>query len=273
MGGGGSTGSVSYPDYLQDTQSIMMYGRAASVSVNPAAVGSAVPATGLNIMDRVMGGNNQTAMIGTSANPYFGVAHPVPDLELQAAVTELNDLESILDTANLQNHLLDAENTFRDRHKFNLAQSYSRVTAVMAGTGAAMGTAFPTALAMLEVGFNTDIKERRLQNEAQMLSFKVNAVQLRFDYLRNKTAILVDQNRQDTQLNADEELWDLNVYLRALTAIGTISGVSTIKQEGEPGKTQSVLGGMASGASLGAAAGPWGMAIGAGVGGLLGAIG
>ncbi len=268
--GGGSTGTVDHPGYLKNIQSILLFGDVNTATLNFATNKAAAPADGRNIIDRVMGGNGQTTMIGTSANPFFGVAAFSPDPDLQAAVTELNDLEAILDTANMQNQIVELDNTFKERHKFNLAQSYSRVTAIMAGTGAAMGTAFPTALALLEVGFNTDVKDMKLKAEGEMLQRKIQTVALRLDYLKTKLAIKTDQNRQDVTYNTDEAFWDLNVYLRASTAIGAISGVDAIKQSGEPGGLQSILGGMAGGASLGLqAGGPTGAAIGAGVGGLL----
>lgn len=265
MGGGGSTGKVDYPDYLKDMQGIVLYGGLAGDSV------PIPPDAGLNILARVMGTDGETKMTGTDANPYFGVNAFIPDSELQSAVTELNDLEAILDTANMQNQIVELETSFRDRHKFNLAQSYSRVTAVMGGSGAAMGTAFPTALAMLEVGFNNDVKDFKLKAEVEMVKNKTVAVQLRFDYLRSRIAIKVDQSRQDVGYNFDEEMWDLSVYLRAMTGIGAIAGVSTIKRDGDPSTFDSILGGLATGASIGGSVGgPQGAAIGAGVGGLLG---
>lgn len=265
--GGGSTGSIDYPEYLKDMQSIILFGGLNEDGV-PIPSGA-----GLNILSRVMGTDAETKMIGTDANPYFGVNAFIPDSELQSAVTELNDLEAILDTANMQNQVVELETSFRDRHKFNLAQSYSRVTAVMGGSGAAMGTAFPTALAMLEVGFNNDVRAFKLRAEMEMVRNKIAAVQLRLEYLRSRAAIKIDQFRQDVSYNYDEEMWDLNVYSRAITGIGAIAGVSTIKTDGEPSKMSSVMGGAASGASMGMmVGGPQGAAVGAGMGALMGAF-
>lgn len=267
MGGGGSAGNVDYPDYLKDMQGIILYG-------GLAADGVPIPSgAGLNILSRVMGTDAEAKMTGTDANPYFGVSAFIPDSELQSAVTELNDLEAILDTANMQNQIIELETSFRDRHKFNLAQSYSRVTAVMGGSGAAMGTAFPTALAMLEVGFNNDVKNFKLMTEIEMVKSKTVAVQLRLEYLRSRVAIKVDQSRQDVGYNFDEEMWDLSVYSRALTGIGAIAGVSTIKTDGEPSKFSSIMGGAASGASTGMmVGGAQGAVVGAGIGALAGAF-
>ena len=94
------------------------------------------------------------------------------------------------------------------------------------------------------------------------------------DFTKQKVAALSEQVIGDTALNQQENMWNVDAYLRLLTAIGTIAGVATTTVvAGKHGLIGKMMAGASTGNQVGNQAGPYGGIIGAPIGGLVGMFG
>ncbi len=80
-----------------------------------------------------------------------------------------------------------------------------------------------------------------------------------------------EQNDRQVAIDVDEGLWDMEAMLYAGNILSSITGSAVGRQLPQtPSTAQSMMGGALSGASVGSQFGPWGAAIGAGAGAILG---
>ena len=82
-----------------------------------------------------------------------------------------------------------------------------------------------------------------------------------------------EENQRNIKFDALDATWDLEIYQYGGNVLASISGAASATNEAEISTAQSVLGGAMSGAAIGAqSANPYGVAIGAVVGGIGGLI-
>ncbi len=130
---------------------------------------------------------------------------------------------------------------------------------------------------------NTENLQYMIEGSRQMLQLlmaKQQGEQVgvihQFDTSRAVVAAKVDEQNTNLEYDAKDVLWDIELFQAASNVLSAVNG-SVVPTAAKPSKTQSILGGMASGASqgigLGSAIPGVGSAIGGGVGAVLGAIG
>ena len=129
-------------------------------------------------------------------------------------------------------------------------------------------------MSLLEIGFNRDITNFKLEANKARAELSLRAAELQHSISRTKLAAEADEDKLNLNYDIEEDYWVMNALIKGGGAVGLISGSPALSRVDDgPGGTQSVLGGMATGASIGTAINPGiGTAIGAGVGGLAGLI-
>lgn len=92
--------------------------------------------------------------------------------------------------------------------------------------------------------------------------------------MQHATSSLIYSSMQDFKLKdigitVDDAQWDMEVYQFGGNVMAAIAGASPVSKPRQLSKGEEILGGMATGASLGSVGGPTGALVGAGIGGLL----
>lgn len=273
---GGNAGKVAYPAYIQT-----FHGNILGDGTTTAAV-------------KDIDGHIADLLTGT--NPYAGVTAHDPDADITTIQTRTTVFADVVDgideqgtwsamidevTSRLDDILpslsdIDTEVTeFEAQSRNNLAQSYNRITAGLFDINAVISTAFPSALAVVEDGFATDVSRFRAERQQQVqrertliiqqsVNSMINLLNLRVTGTagsvtaqdgtsKTRIAALADQINQDLAYDVDEAYWKLDAVLKGGSGIGLISGLAA-GQKG-PTKIQSILGGAAIGAGIGIQAG------------------
>lgn len=107
------------------------------------------------------------------------------------------------------------------------------------------------------------LEHLKTQAQAQLVQMKAEVEKLTIIAMR-------EREERDLEIDVDEALWDMEVYMYGANVMASISGAAAGRKSTQMSKGQTTLGGAMAGASIGAAFGPWGAAIGAVAGGLLG---
>lgn len=253
MGSGGSgAGAVSYATYLQEFHNEILANQ--------------VDGGVLNFFI-----DSEINTVGAT-NPFTGRNAFVPDVR----TTEMQDEFDAMRTLSIETSdefIAEAINSFTDSHRQRLAQSTNRVAGMFFDINGVVGTAYPAALVALENGFNRDITEFRIRANQAKSDLSIRAAALQLEISRNKLAAEIDEDKLNLTYDIEEDYWVMNALLKGGSALGMIHGGTPSLREKGPSDVQSVLGGMATGASVGATfgGGP-GAAAGAVIGGLAGLI-
>lgn len=297
MGGGsGPSGKVEYPNYIESMQGLLMFNRPyysfgndvkyqdadgkfrdfhrnpphswedfVDNWTNASAEGTATDANTQGIMFAA------DTMIGN--NPFTGVLTYDPDASSE--LLKVADALVVLDTEidSMDTYIQDELNAFEDEAKL----SHYRSMAVMAGSfrdiNAVVSTSFLQGITSHQI--NHDNKLARARGEAFKTRTTLIERRATLQMEASKIQIIArnDQIEKDTNLSLDDQNWELDTLIRALSGIGAIAGVATTTAGSKgPSSAQRMLGGAASGAAAGTmiAPGP-GTAIGAVLGAALGA--
>ncbi len=114
-----------------------------------------------------------------------------------------------------------------------------------------------------------------LQLTMAQFEFSKLAAHLALEGTRIKTVIKKEELDSQLEIDAEDAMWNLNLFKFANNALSSISGAAPTQQGSKTNKFQSALGGAASGAAMGgmmagmsggAVGGPVGMAAGAAIG-------
>ncbi len=210
MGSGGNSGQVSHQQYLTSWHSEFMYN---------AVSGPAAVLMDTNIMDIT----DLTTTAG-GGNPYTGVVSYDPDTDITDAFVRINNFADVVDA--MGTTIADDVNTFEKRQRLLLARSTNRVAGMFRDINGALSTAYPSALALLEDGYNQDVAAYTAKAEIAKVASMEAQANLHLQAEMAKIQILDKQIEGDTELNREESLWDLNTYLLGVSALGAIAGVA-----------------------------------------------
>jgi len=297
---GGPSGEIKYQPYVQDAHAEMLYGDTAAAY----ATGLAGDFDSLN-MSFILTDTTTGIM---NVNPYTGIAAYNPDTDLslaQAAVDSYSGLISSVDETGTWGQMVDAAyakldtllpstaqvdsevTAYEAAAKTQLANSYNRVAAGFSDINGVVGTAMPTALAMLELSFTTDVNRFRAErthqadkNRAQAMLHSIDAMTnllqtriqgtatvagMQIQRSASTIAAKEDQRIADTALSVDETFWRMRALRSGLDVLSGPSGVAS-GPEG-PTKTERIMSGIgnsfAAGAEVGVQSGslPLGLAV------------
>jgi len=173
-GGGGSSGTVSYSAYLQDFHKEILNNT-----------------TGTPTSDFYI--ETEINTIGAS-NPFASKNAYVPDVRTTEMQDEFDRMKSIaLDTAD--EFLFETVNSFTDSHRLRLMQSTNRVAGMFFDINAVVGTAYPSALALLEIGFNRDVTNFKGEANKARAELALSAVDVQHSMSRTKLAAEADEDK------------------------------------------------------------------------------
>ncbi len=312
LGGGGPSGAVDFPDYMEDIHVNWLTG---------GAKGSPAPALTLSVED-VM-----NTALAAGGNPYTGESAFDPNASLTlASGSPLKKMQDRFDTADAVVTSLDPRTdygNFVDKAKTKVDEAYvteteitnyvsayesllrtrrlteiARFTSGMADLNAVHSSQFIIGLALIEDGISREVnqferelrlrlKERRgmlidsaVKDMVQLLSLEVgsniNMSQIQAEIERLTIVAKKEQVDRDLELDVLDATWDLTVFQYGANLLAAISGAAHPVPQ-QLSKVQSAIGGTLSGAATGAMVGSIvpgiGTAVGAGVGAAIGLIG
>lgn len=283
-GGGGGSGKVEYPAYMETKHSAW-----------------------LDDVDTIIQANL------TSASPYNGETAYVPDTVIGYAQTAVDTFETTVtgidDTAEWERFLAiaevhadtflysddmirDARNAFNNRSEDEFIAGVNNLSNWAGGVGAVDSSAFPIALALLEMdrerrvddfesGLLFELYKLRgqflLQGTEQMmriLALRVSseqaATQIQANVSNSTMIAKKEQADRNLEIDVQDALYDIKLFQYGSTLLAGITGGVPIPKE--PGTVQSALAGAAGGAAAGASLGWPGALAGAALGGVAGAL-
>ena len=258
----GPSGEIKYQDYIQKTHANMMFG------ANDDAIGTTLDLfiTNLHNMADILTDADEGLL---SLNPYTSVVSYNPDTDLsqaQSTVNSFSALVSEIDEISTWNTMVDAAfdklskllpdtsqvdsevTSYEAAAKTQLANSYNRVAAGFFDINGVVGTAFPSALAMLELSFTTDVNRFRAErthqadkNRAMVMAQAVdsmtrllqtklqgsaNTVNMQGRQAGMTIAAKEDQRIADTNLSVDETFWRMRALRSGLDVLKGPAGVA-----------------------------------------------
>lgn len=309
----GPSGSISYPDYMQDIQVNWLTG---------GTQGSPNPNIAVNlegIMD---------VALGPLGNPYLGEFAYNPGADLTpnevtgSPLTDMQERHDTLDTniaaldpvtdysAFVTQAISDVDAGFVTEAEINTEvdafevqvrarrlNELSTWSAGMADINAVVGSQFVIGMSIREADVANEITKfesnLRIQLKVQrtvlidgavrimtqMLQGKIqsdlSATQLQAEISRLTIVALKENKDRNIQLDTLEASWELGVFQYGSNLLGVLGG-NTMPNVSQPSTMQSALGGAVSGAAVGAqltGGNPLGIGIGAAVGALAGGLG
>jgi len=301
-GGGGSSGQVEYPNYIENIHALMItnrphwdYGGGFDDDVDslPHDFHRHPPSSWENYVDEWTNAHNITgASDANTQGILFAVDTMIannpynPGVEDNPIVTydpdtnfELSKLEEAMgaidaEIENIDEFVEDEAQVFEEKSTLRLHRSIARMNSQLRDINAVIGTAQMSGISLMETEHNYAITEARVKANMRRTALLVERAKIQQQVSGTLITALVDQIEKDTALSMDEQNWELDTLLKGLGSIGAISGVAAGVQAGGAGEqssTQRALGGAMSGAAAGTAILPgWGTAIGAGVGAISG---
>ena len=276
-GGGGGSGKVSYPAFMQDALSDWLDDSGADTLTESMA----------SVMD---------AAIGNS--PWAGQAAYDPDADVAAMIATGGDLQTLvtllstgttLDTliADIldEDRIDDAVTEFAaDLDARLTSEIIPRFERGMQDINAVVSSAFAIGRALIEE--NQDRQVAKYSADLHMKAFSddaIKVIQLKLEYQRAATAVLAEiyrmkivakKEENDTSMEIDQKdaLWDLEVFQYGGNLLASIGGGTANTKDLGPSKAQSMIGGALSGAAAGAMVGSTVPGIGTAVGAVGGLI-
>lgn len=274
-GGGGSSGTVDFPDYMKTVH------------------GEWLDNGGVGV---ISAGNDITALIdGAIANsPYNGEIAYDPDDDIAAFIAEFAEFDAVVDALNpltnwdtyidavkvkIDNDILDetaitnATQAHADVLEDRLnSDTLPRFKAGMRDMNAVISSSFTTGQAIIE-GFNLrsvadfDAKLRATEygqrnqyilqgtkDVIQLLQLHISSnesiVKAALDLYRTKAVMKKEELDEQLDIDMKDYQWPLELYQKGGNVLASISGASTTKPD-TPSKMQTVLGGAMSGFSAG----------------------
>jgi len=278
--GGGGTGIVEYPGYMEDFHHDMLDGGGAgAMSVDVA-----------DIMDVAIGNSPFTGETAYDPDASItGMENAVTDLDtLVALLSAGTGLDALVSNVLSQDRLDDAVDEFSaDLGNRLTAEVLPRFEAGMRNINAVVSSAFVIGRASIEEGqtrevgkFSAGIHLKAFGDDALRL------IALKMEYQKALTGLDIETNRMkivakkeetdhNIKLSEADALWDLELFAYGYNTLSSIGGGISNPKLKEPSTTRSAIGGaltgMASGAMVGSAVPGIGTAVGAVAGGALGA--
>ena len=285
MGGGGSSGKISYPAYIETDHGAWLDDIDAIITLNQAG--------------------------GADVNsPYFGEKAYNPDLligglerrreRFEEVVADIDDEKSweeyveralakadevLFDSTVLK----DARTAFDHRSEDSFVSGVNNLSSWASGTGAVDSSAFSIGIALLEMERQRKVDDfdstlhfelyklrsqfmiQGTQQLTQILTLKLDgeerAVKTHEQVMRTTVIAKKEQVDRDIEMDIQDALWDIKLYQYAGQMLSSVSGGGGIGAK-EPSPFGSALSGAAAGFAAG---GPMGAAIG-GAAGLLGGL-
>ena len=289
-GGGGSSGKIGFPAYIESLHEDLMGGDTAwapTVDLE-AAINTAMAANPYTTINAYNPASDITAWESTATTATTNWSNLNPANDLTSYVTTARTLYNtyVYD----DNYIDDQVQIYEDSAMQEAMNSVSRFAAGMADINAVNSSAYITGMANIE---NTNrlsvnqyrtqltLKSKELRSQwmsqsvnmmMQMLQTKsqlgIQTANLNIDSKTKKVLAYNDQYEKDAAYDVKDAMWNINMLEYGLKALSA-PGVSPSQIPPEPSQAQSALSGAMSGAAMGAAMGPMGMVAGAGIGALM----
>ena len=306
-GGGGTSGSVEHPSYIEATYQLMLTGEAS----DPVAADYAVTDSGTTGVSLL----NAMALATTATNPYEDASAYAPDsllsqqqgaLDILDTATKSQDVTTetarwgeLHDSAKTKSDALftgdvidELVESYADKTVDDFNTEVSRYSAGMSSINSVNSSAFILGMGLLERKRLTSINEFRAQQVSQREQAKTkymtdaihemanlmnmhmgNRIEvMRFQAEINRLSIIAkkEQFEKDIEYDREDAMWDIGVIGKGMNIMASPGGGVAMPEK--PSQGASAMSGALAGASIGAAFGPPGMAIGAALGGIGGAL-
>lgn len=276
-GGGGSSGKVEYPGYIETVHKDWLDNTGA---------------------DTVASSMTDLLNAGFGNSPFAAAVAFDPDTHITAMEGELttfNDLVDLLSVGTgldtlVQTILDDARiDDLVDEYAADLdaqlaADVYPRFEAGMRDINAVMSSAFVIGRSVIEDGRNRQVAGFSAAIHVKAgLDDALKLVALKLQYQHNLTVMTAEVRRVATDMKVMEDgvtmdyeekdaRWDIGLYQHASNLMASPAGGTSVPPDLKgPSKTQAALGGAMAGAAVGAmVGGPAGAGIGLAVGGIAG---
>jgi len=279
-GGGGGSGKVSYPTYMQDAHSDWLDDSGVDTLTESMA----------SVMEAAIGNSPWTAQ--AAYDPDTDIAAILASgTTLQALVTLLSSgttLDTLIADVLDESRIDDAVTEFAADLDARLTNEViPRFERGMQDINAVVSSAFVIGRALIEEG--QDRQVAKYSADLHMKAFSddaIRVIQLKLEYQKVATSIIAElyrlkivakKEQTDTDMNIDDKdaKWDLEVFQYGANLLAGIGGGTGNTSKPGPSQAQSAIGGALSGAAAGAMVGStvpgFGTATGAVVGGVLGA--
>ena len=298
-GGGGTSGAVEHPSYIEDTYQIMTGGASGSSAL-------AAKTLSIDIFDAL-----ETVVSAT--NPYVTAAAFSPDPFIALDQGQFQQTEDALidstptididrwealheaakdkaDTLFINDNIDEAVDAYADKTVDKFNSNVNRFSSGMAEANAVHSSAFIIGMALLESQRIRDINSHRtvlvMENEKAKTEYMkkaigdmVNLMNMhmgnRLELVRWQTEIgrlgsiaKAEQFMKDIEYDREDALWDITAIGKAANVMAAPGGGTALPEK--PSDAASAMSGALSGAATGAAIGG---PVGAGIGAVLGGIG
>jgi len=305
-GGGGTSGAVEHPDYIEDTYKLLVTGEVAPIIAADYTVGSDTGDAGINLL-------NALAIVTTSTNPYASAAAFSPDPFIALDQGQFQQTEDALidstptididrwealhdaakdkaDTLFINDNIDEAVDAYADKTVDKFNSNVNRFSSGMAEANAVHSSAFIIGMALLESQRIRDINSHRtvlvMENEKAKTEYMkkaigdmVNLMNMhmgnRLELVRWQTEIgrlgaisKAEQFMKDIEYDREDALWDITAIGKAANIMAAPGGGTALPEK--PSDAASAMSGALSGAATGAAIGG---PVGAGIGAVLGGLG
>ncbi|MHA2067969.1 MAG: hypothetical protein ACXABY_26710 [Candidatus Thorarchaeota archaeon] len=284
-GGGGGSGKVEYPAYMETQHENWLDDVEVIIQAN---LSSASPYNGVNAYDP-----DADIALAQSATDAFettvlGIDDSVDWLRLiDVAITKADEV--LFDTDVLD----DARTAFNNRSEDEYLNGVNSLSDSAAGVGAVDSSAFSIALALLEMD-----RERRVDDFDANLQFELYkirgqfllqgteqmarilymrmtgeqaATQIQANLTNSKIISKKEEADRNLEIDVQDALYDIKLFSYGSSVLAGITGGVPIPKE--PGTAASALSGAAGGLALGASTGnPWIALAGGALGGIAGLL-
>jgi len=287
-GGGGASGKVGFPDYMETLHSAWL----------DTAGADTLTLTMVDAMNAAQGNSPWTLL--EAYDPDTDITEwEAAVANFRAVLTAMDDTadwaalyaqaDTTIDTA-LEADIVQGISDFSDQLDDDIeSKVLPRFRRGMQDINAVVSSAFPIGAALIEAYRDRDVArhsseirlalmsekaklntagtEQMLKSTSQRYGLEESYVKLMVEAMRIKIVAKSEQAATDAKIDLDDALWDLEMFQYGSNLLAAI-GSGVVKPRGGPTTMQSVLGGAISGIAAGAQIGG---APGAAVGGILGA--
>lgn len=278
-GGGGSSGAVSWPAYMQAVHHQWL-NRGDQDQITKSITSTMNEAFGMSpFNDYILKSVEDT--FGTATYAVYELFDKFVDLDIPAFYRKVVD--GVV-TSEIKDALMKSTlDLYEEDYQMTVLP---RFQSGMRDVNAALSSAFLVGMSLMESSRAKHIAKLSADVNFKLLDIATEVFKTAVDW--NKTIVtqnteisriflagLLDERKFNAETDAKDHLWDLRVWEYGAHVMSSISG-GTAAQNGEESSTvQNVLGGAMSGAAMGAQIGSYtgNAGIGAGIGGLLGGIG
>lgn len=281
-GGGGSSGKVSYPAYMQTWHETWLT-NVGSAMTTAQANSPFASAIAFNPATLIADSDNALEEFSDKINAYAPIAYWSSVIGTVNTGVEAVDEAIITDDIDAYNDLLE------DKLNLEILPEYK---GSMRTLGAVDSSSYAVGEAILRRGllhdeakYAAEIRMKfALQRNENIKSLSGELMQYTLGWLNgqqnlatstieaNRIAIVAykEQDEMDLEIDAKDALWDLETFQYGANMLGAIAGGTSLSGN-KNNKTQSAIGGALSGAAAGATiGGPVGAAVGGVLGGLSG---